>query len=114
MADGDDLRGNTGLPIFPERMPLWHRILCVLGYHKPEIRINNRPDQCWGDRSRMRDACGRCGTYMNTQISDKAREAAAMEYAIRTYPMPAPRKAEFQAYVDGLRPQRAPKEPSHG
>ena len=103
MADGDDLRRNTGLPILPDDMPLWHRILCVLGYHKPEIRINHNPAYCWGERSRSRDACGRCGTYLDTSIRDKAREAAAMEYAIRTYPMPPPRKAEFEQYIESVR-----------
>jgi aminoglycoside phosphotransferase (APT) family kinase protein len=43
---------------FEETTPLWHRVLCVLGYHRWEERHALHPD---GEpRMRLRDQCSRC------------------------------------------------------
>lgn len=53
-------------------MPLWARVMCVLGYHRWEERHNVEngrlrsdfwPDSGKRDGGRMRDQCGRCGAY---------------------------------------------------
>jgi len=61
--DGDDIKwSNNTMPYFPKSMPLWQRILCLLGYHKSEAR------QCGKDHKfpgmRLRNQCGRCGTLL--------------------------------------------------
>lgn len=58
----DITRRNETIPVFREGTPLWHRILCVLGYHKRE------PRHCGPDHKypgmKLRDQCGRCGTLL--------------------------------------------------
>ena len=37
--NGQDIEwSNMSMPIFPDKMPVWQRILCLLGYHKRETR----------------------------------------------------------------------------
>lgn len=79
--NGDDITyHNNSMPDFPDGMPLWQRILCVLGYHKRETR-QSAPGHCYGfpteegkrknvfglhDESpmKLRDQCGRCGALL--------------------------------------------------
>lgn len=79
--DGDDItRHNDSMPCYPHGMPLWQRVLCLLGYHKPETR-QTAPGHCYGlqtkegarkgvfglhDESpmKLRDQCGRCDTLL--------------------------------------------------
>ncbi len=57
---------NDSLPYFPDEMPWWQRVLCVLGYHRWEPR-EIAPGHRLGDGSlttrpmKLRDQCGRCG-----------------------------------------------------
>ncbi len=78
---GDEIGySNHSIPVFPEGMPLWHRVLCVLGYHKGETRQTAK-GHCYGfqtdegrrkgifglhDESpmKLRSQCGRCGTLL--------------------------------------------------
>jgi hypothetical protein len=75
--DGDDIKiHNNSMPWFPEGLPLWQRILCLLGYHKRETR-QTAPGHCYGLKTeegerkgifglhdetpmKLRDQCGRC------------------------------------------------------
>jgi len=69
--DGDDIKFiNDSMPWFPQEMSLWQRILCLLGYHKPETR-QTAPGHRYGDGKlhddkpmKLRDQCGRCGTLL--------------------------------------------------
>lgn len=46
--NGDDITSsNPSMPDFPDGMPLWQRILCVLGYHKWETRRSAK-GHCYG------------------------------------------------------------------
>jgi hypothetical protein len=57
--DGDDItRHNQSMPSYPKGMPLWQRILCVLGYHKREKRYTGKDHKFPG--MTLRDQCGRC------------------------------------------------------
>lgn len=61
--DGDDIKdSNLTIPVFPDNTPIWHRILCVLGYHKSEKR------QCGKDHKypgmKLRNQCGRCNRLL--------------------------------------------------
>lgn len=59
--DGDDIKWrNESMPYFPEEMPLWQRIRCLLGYHKWESRKAGPEHKFAGVK--LRDQCGRCGT----------------------------------------------------
>ncbi len=78
MANGDDITWrNESMPVFPEEMPLWQRILCLLGYHKWETRQTAK-GHCFGIETeegrrkgvfglhdelpmKLNDQCGRCG-----------------------------------------------------
>ena len=56
--DGDDIkRNNDSMPWFPEGMPLWQRVLCLLGYHKPESRKTGPGHKYPG--MKLRDQCAR-------------------------------------------------------
>jgi hypothetical protein len=79
--DGDDIKGsNTSMPWFPKEMPWWQRVMCLLGYHKPETR-QSAPGHCFGFQTnegqekgvfglhdeaplKLRDQCGRCGSLL--------------------------------------------------
>lgn len=69
---------NETFPRYPNGMPLWQRILCLLGYHKWETR-QTEPGHCYGFQTeegerkgvfglhdetpmKLRDQCGRCNT----------------------------------------------------
>jgi hypothetical protein len=58
---------NDSMPWFPDEMPWWQRVLCVLGYHRWEPRATP-PGHRLGDGTptiapiALRDQCGRCGT----------------------------------------------------
>lgn len=89
MADGDDIRGsgNESLPHWPTGMPLWQKVLCLFGYHKPEVRFaGKRTGYYQGEPTqhgtmRLRDQCGRCKSLLNTTITDKPRIEAARAVA---------------------------------
>lgn len=77
--NGDDItQRNESMPVFPEGLPLWRRILCLLGYHKWETR-QSAPGHCYGfetdegrrkgrfglhdeDPLKLRDQCPHCHT----------------------------------------------------
>lgn len=77
--NGDDIMyENTSLPWFPEKMPFWQRVLCLLGYHKWETRYSAKGHR-YGIETKegkqkgvfglhdetpmkLRDQCGRCWT----------------------------------------------------
>jgi hypothetical protein len=79
--DGDDITWRNGsMPWFPDGMPLWQRVLCLLGYHKRETR-QSAPGHCYGFETeegkrkgrfglhdetpmKLRDQCGRCGALL--------------------------------------------------
>lgn len=79
MANGDDITwSNDTIPVFPDGMPLWQRVLCLLGYHKWETRQTAK-GHCFGVQTeegrrkgvfglhdeeplKLADQCGRCGT----------------------------------------------------
>ena len=69
--------------VFNEGVGLIGRILCTLGYHKPEIRYEQRRVSYYtGERrvlepSRNRDQCARCEAYCDPNLKDPVREAAA-------------------------------------
>jgi hypothetical protein len=59
---------NETMPVFPDGMPLWARVLCLLGYHNAEPRQCD-DHHCYGDGTpsnnmKLRDQCGRCGTLL--------------------------------------------------
>ncbi len=86
MADGQDIygSGNTRMPQYPVGTPLWQRILCLLDYHKWEIRFAPRRERDDGvilPVMRLRDQCVRCHTLANNNIKDPAREGVARAYA---------------------------------
>jgi hypothetical protein len=61
--DGQDIKSlNDTMPRFPKRMPLWQRILCVLGYHKWESRKAGPGRKLLVQGMKLRDQCGRCDT----------------------------------------------------
>lgn len=61
--DGDEIKWrNEYMPKYPGKMPLWQRILCVLGYHKRETRKCGPRGSFPG--MKLRDQCGRCGTLL--------------------------------------------------
>ena len=79
--DGDDITWrNDSMPHFPKGMPLRHRIMCLLGYHKRETRQTAKGHRYGfqtdeGERKgifglhdespmKLRDQCGRCGTLL--------------------------------------------------
>jgi hypothetical protein len=79
--DGDDIKGyNKHMPSFPLGMPLWQRVMCVLGYHKEETRQTAKGhrfgfDTDEGKRKgifglhdespmKLRNQCGRCGKLL--------------------------------------------------
>lgn len=77
--NGDDITShNETMPVFPDEMPFWQRVLCLLGYHKWETRQSAK-GHCYGVQTeegkrkgifglhdetpmKLRDQCGRCGT----------------------------------------------------
>jgi len=66
MNDDDITKRNQSMPIFPSEMPMWQRVLCVLGYHKLETRQTAKGHR-YGDGTlhddkpmKLRDQCGRC------------------------------------------------------
>ena len=69
--DGDDIKWrNSSMPSYPDNMPLWQRIMCLLGYHKSETR-QTAPGHRYGDGQlhddspmKLRDQCGRCGILL--------------------------------------------------
>lgn len=69
--DGDDIKfHNVSMPYFPKEMPLWQRVLCVLGYHKREMRQTAKGHR-FGNGTlhddkpmRLRDQCGRCNALL--------------------------------------------------
>lgn len=73
MAHGDDIvRHNDTMPVFRSGTPFWQRVLCVLGYHKREVR-RAAPDHrggggIWLGGMRLRDQCGRCDALLNEQM----------------------------------------------
>lgn len=88
MADGDMSRGRGYEAVtFNKGVGLLGRILCVLGYHKPEIRYEQRRVSYYtGERrvlepSRNRDQCARCEAYCDPNLKDPKREAAAKQLA---------------------------------
>jgi hypothetical protein len=61
--NGDDIKWrNESMPWFPAGMPLWQRVLCLLGYHKGESR-KTAPDHKFPGM-KLRDQCGRCGKLL--------------------------------------------------
>lgn len=80
--NGDDIKwSNESMPRFPKAMPLWQRVLCVLGYHKRETRQSAK-GHCYGFQTeegkrrgifgihdeapmKLRDQCGRCGALLD-------------------------------------------------
>lgn len=86
MADGQDIfgSGNNSIPQWPAGMPVWQRVLCLLGYHKMEIRYaprRTRDDGVVLEPMRLRDQCNRCRTLANNNLKDPKREAKARAYA---------------------------------
>lgn len=64
MANGDDIiYYNESIPVFPDCMPLWQRVLCILGYHKRETRQTGPTHKYPG--TKLRDQCGRCNVLLN-------------------------------------------------
>lgn len=79
--NGDDIEyRNETVPRWPEGMPLWQRVLCLLGYHKRETR-QSAPGHRYGFQTKegerkgvfglhdetplkLRDQCGRCNTLL--------------------------------------------------
>lgn len=79
--DGDDITSvNEQMPHWPADMPLWQRVLCLLGYHQRETRQSAR-GHCFGVQTaegerrgifgihdetpmKLRDQCGRCRTLL--------------------------------------------------
>lgn len=77
--DGDDITScNNSIPWWPEGMPVWQKVLCLLGYHKWETRQTAK-GHCYGieteegirkgkhglhDENPMKltDQCARCQT----------------------------------------------------
>ena len=75
---GDDVtKVNQSMPWFPDGMPLWQRVLCLLGYHRWERRQTAK-GHCYGVQTeegerkgvfglhdetpmQLTDQCGRCG-----------------------------------------------------
>ncbi len=53
---------NKTMPAYPEGMPLWARVLCLLGYHKREERAAGPKHKFPG--MKLRDQCGRCSTLL--------------------------------------------------
>lgn len=61
--DGDDITWrNESMPHFPAAMPLWQRVMCLLGYHKRETRQAAKDHKFPG--AKLRDQCGRCGALL--------------------------------------------------
>ena len=76
--NGDDIGwSNRNAPYFPDEMPWWQRVLCVLGYHKRETRQTAKGHrygpteehprgELHDDRPmKLRDQCGRCGALLD-------------------------------------------------
>ena len=69
--DGDSITGrNDSMPHWPHGMPLWQRVMCLLGYHKRETRQTAKGHR-YGDGTlhddkpmQLRDQCGRCGALL--------------------------------------------------
>ena len=68
------------MPHFPDGMPLCQRVMCLLGYHRPETRQTAK-GHCYGIETeegkrkgifglhdekpmKLRDQCGRCGALL--------------------------------------------------
>lgn len=51
------------MPKYPPTMPLWQRVLCVLGYHKREARYTESSHKFPG--MRLRDRCARCNALLD-------------------------------------------------
>lgn len=79
--EGDDItHDNRSTPHWPRAMPLWQRVLCLLGYHKRETRRTGKGHRYGvqteeGERRgifgihdehpmKLRDQCGRCNTLL--------------------------------------------------
>lgn len=68
--DGDEItNSHTSMPQWPEGMPVWQRVLCVLGYHKRETRTGTVRRTAGGTpckpyTMKLRDQCGRCGQLL--------------------------------------------------
>ncbi|HEX8615652.1 MAG TPA: hypothetical protein VF800_30590 [Telluria sp.] len=79
--DGDDItRHNESMPQFPDELPIWRRVQCLLGYHKRETRQSAK-GHCYGFQTeegerrgifgihderpmKLRHQCGRCHTLL--------------------------------------------------
>lgn len=79
--NGQDItHHNQTMPVFPRNQPLWSRVLCLLGYHKREMRQSAKGHRFGvqteeGERKgifglhdekpmQLRDQCGRCNTLL--------------------------------------------------
>jgi hypothetical protein len=49
---------NESLPWFPDRLPFWRRVLCLLGYHRPVRWVVGPKGKFPG--MRLRDKCEFC------------------------------------------------------
>lgn len=79
--NGDDIKSdNSSMPRYPKDMPLWQRVLCLLGYHKSETRQSAK-GHCYGIETeegkrkgvfglhdeipmKLRNQCGRCNSLL--------------------------------------------------
>jgi len=62
--DGDEImRRNESMPHFPDEMPIWRRVQCLLGYHKRETRKTGPNHKFPG--MKLRHQCGRCHALMD-------------------------------------------------
>lgn len=65
--NGDDIQwSNSTMPAYPDGMPLWQKIMCLMGYHKSETR-QTAPGHRYGngrlhndEPMKLRNQCGRC------------------------------------------------------
>lgn len=61
--NGDDIsRINDSLPWWPKGMPLWQKIMCLLGYHKWETRQSEK-GHCYGFETEEGKRNGKCGLH---------------------------------------------------
>lgn len=78
--NGDDIKGSNGsMPYFPKGMPLWQRVLCVLGYHKPETRQSAK-GHCYGFQTEEGERKGIFGLHDETPM--KLRDQCARCWAL--------------------------------